>query len=1603
MKQIRKLLALSALVIFFLVSVPQADAFQALFAGQQTVDEQNAVAVTFPEDLDTTQPLDTYLAIFADNDVPVEGAWILSKDPATVYFPNISPDTRYVVSIYKGLRSRSGEQLSYPQTFVVKTRQVEPMIGFATRGSVLASGLTKGLPVVTLDIEQADIDFFRVKPDKLAPFIEVFSRDSRMYYYQSPELQQFTDLVYSGRWDLEINKHLRTRTNIPITHIAALQKPGVYFAVLKGAGIYDYGYSATWFSISDLGLHARKYDNALQFHVQSLETAKPKANVRVTGVDKDGRTLFQVRTTEEGTAKVSGAFTDLVLVTAAKESHVSLLPMNVPALDLSEFRTAAARYRPVELFVYGPRDIYRSGETVPMDGLLRNQDGDMVPAVPIQAKVYAPDGRMIHEFLWQPRENNYYTFRYQLPGNALTGNWEVRFSQAGTLVTAYRFLVAEFLPERMRSDISNPRGQTDILNKDQDLKIRVSGAFLYGAPAAGSKVDAAIHISPARKLFKEKWPGFVFGHIKDLVTQSFTTEKTALDTEGHGMLAVKNQWHNVSSPHWVTANVSLYDAGGRPVVRNKSWQVWPAESLVGIRSLAEKGEVDSDSIARFAVMRVDKTGRRLGAENLKVTVIKEHREYYWEYTNGAWEWRSSSQFYPEERYLVDIPDQESIVVDVPVKWGGYRLEIFDPDTGLTASYDIWAGWQPRGSEGRDLNRPDRVDLILDKKAYASQDRVQVTVKSPEGGSGYLFVESDTNLLTRPITIPPEGADIFFDLDPAWQRHDLYVSAVVVRPGESRSNSLPKRAVGLVHLPLDRGHRQLSVEIRMPAKTEPGRRITVPVQVRRSDGSIPSDARITLAAVDTGILNLTGYETPSPFDYFFQPRQYGPDIHDMYQKLIETGDGAWARQRFGGDAPTLSRGGDRPATDVQIISLHRAAVAADADGMALFHLDMPEFNGQVRLMAVAHTAADFGSGDHELTLASPLVTQMTMPRFLAAGDQARLNLDLHNLTGTSQDISLALTAGLTLEIQGPADLQLHLATDEKQSVSIPVAARTAPGRSIITCAIQGLVVNGEQRTLERSWFLETRPAYPALTTAWHKTLAPGASFVMAPARNLITETIDLRASLGSAPPIPVAEHVRILDAYPYGCLEQTVSSLFPHVILGSADMAELGIRSESDDAVYDKIRRGIQLVGEKQKSSGGFGLWDSSGPENAWLTAYAVHFLIQARQAGFAVPEQSMKQALDRLLVFVRRPGAIPCERYYPPVPYRASVQTYAAFVLAMEQSLTLGDARAVFQAAQDQIQGSLAFVHAGLALHLAGDTLLAAHAFDRALQIRRPEKGSLGDFGSDLRDLAAGFYLVSVHAPDYQNRDGFLAALEPLVSGQKWFSTQERNALVMAGVARLKTPQKRWQARVLNNGIPRDLDHTSQKEVAWSGDRAGQGVEITNTGQTDLFVHAVMSGYPDQAPGPESRGASITRRYLDMNGHPVSLEKAAMGDRLLVELAVKTDQDMPHCLVVDLLPAGMELEDPHLSGSFVIDDIMVDEKSVADWHKAHGTRHTEYRDDRFAAALDLRAKQEYRRFYGVRLVNPGRFQVPPPLVEDMYKPWIRAVGSGGGILAIPDF
>ncbi|MDD9303123.1 MAG: hypothetical protein HUK40_12615 [Desulfobacter sp.] len=394
--------------------------------------------------------------------------------------------------------------------------------------------------------------------------------------------------------------------------------------------------------------------------------------------------------------------------------------------------------------------------------------------------------------------------------------------------------------------------------------------------------------------------------------------------------------------------------------------------------------------------------------------------------------------------------------------------------------------------------------------------------------------------------------------------------------------------------------------------------------------------------------------------------------------------------------------------------------------------------------------------------------------------------------------------LETEVFGPISFQgervssLELAPNAKTAVRLNMTAGTRPGRAQMTCRIKGLNVNGESREMEKKWFLETRSAYPPLTRIWKTQIPPNGVFELASAdvHALVPETVNVRAGLGTEPVINLADHVSQLFAYPYGCLEQTVSGLFPHVFLTESDFSALGLKTHSKEETETKIRLGIQRLLEKQKSSGGFGLWDGKSPESAWLTAYAAHFFTAAHDAGFEIPRSGVKKAMDRLVQYVRRPNMIPYPGYVNRRAYRAAVRAYAAFVLARVQSLGLGDARSVFAYVDKYGSNCLGLVQAGVAQSLAGDRHTAVKAFDLAIKTQRDPETYLGDYGSNVRDFSAAYYYLSTYFPEYRYRALFLHELDAALADREWLSTQERNALVMAGALQPKGLKLKTGARL---------------------------------------------------------------------------------------------------------------------------------------------------------------------------------------------------------------
>lgn len=1598
-----KRLSVASVILFicltaWAVSPPGSSAaeFKVLFVGQRTIENQNCIAVTFSEQVDATKDFNRFLKLFSDDRGGVDGAWVLTPKADVAYFTHIEADTQYEVQIHKGLPSAAGGKLTENKTVNVRTRKAKAFISFGSKGYILPSELAKGLPVSTMNVQKADIDFFRVKEKYLVDFISLFNNSVRMGYYRSEHVRRYADLVYSARFDLDAPRNVLSKAVLPISGIRPLTEPGLYLAVLHQAGTYLYDYPATYFTISDIGLHMRVYSRSTMVQAQHLGSAKVYEDVALTFYDKKGEILDQGRTDQNGRATFGQLKKSARLLVARRGDHTSILPLKGPALDLSAFELGEQPFRDLELFVYGPRDLYRPGETMIIDALLRDYDGRPIDHTPpIEVTFKQPDGQKAKSFTWHGEALNAYHYAYDLPSGAQTGTWTVAFKLAGKMIQLYKFKVEDFMPERMKLTLDD--GHTDItrISSGDAISLTVQGDYLYGAPAAGNRVGCNVSMAPQRSLL-EALPGFEFGDIDEKFRMAFNTDDVELDEKGRGVIAVAQQYKGVKSPLKVRLHTSLYESGGRPVSRDKVYHVWPARQLVGVRPLWEGEQPDGDSLVEFEVVKTDANAALLGAKALRVTLIREYPDYYWEYSEASgWERIVNYQHYPVADFKIDIEAGQKKVINFPVEWGPYRLEIVDPDTGLKTSHRFSAGWSWWGrGAGQQGNRPDQVVLTLDKKAYRPGDTAKVLIKAPESGTAVVMVEGDGPLWRKVVKVTAEGTEVAIPVGADWDRHDLHVTAMVIRPGDRRKKIAPKRALGIIHLPLDREERRMSVSIDAPDKILPNTTLHVGLRVA---GGGRDDVYVSLAAVDVGVLSITRFQTPDPGSYFFNRRRYGVDCYDLYQKIIESQEGSLAAKRFGGDGIALTRGGEKPVTDVQIVSLYHGRVKVDDGGAATVALDLPDFNGRLRLMAVAYSARRYGSAEKEVTVAAPVVTQIAMPRFLAMGDEAYLALDIQNLSGRDQSLAIDLKTSAPIELHSAGSHKIDLKDKAKTTLRFAVRAGDAVGAGEIDLSVDGIRLEEGAAALQmkRKWRLGTRPAYPAVTRQWRKSLAPGQTLEISAEtlKNLLPATVAAELTLTDQPPINVAEHIKALYAYPYGCLEQTISGIYPQVLINNEMLAQLKIKTQRPELRRKKVQEGIDRLMTLQKPNGGFGLWSVSSPEECWLTAYVCDFLISARDRGFEVPESELKKAIDRLNMYLRRPNVITTRYTADRQHTRLAVQAYSGFVLARLNRASLGTLRTLYDNHAARSRTALPLVHLGLALELQGDHKRAGKSFDKALSVTRDVHHYYGEYGSPVRDAAMSYYLLTSHAPGNNQANTWLIKLDEALRDRRWLSTQERNALVLAGMQLLKGSGQTWQAKVSVNQAVENITASKLHRYVYDYASLNRGLRVEAAGERPVYVNVLLNGYSKTAPAAQSNVVDIDRTYYDLKGRQMTLDALKTGDLVLVRLNVQSDKRVSEALVVELLPAGLELENQNLATGFNISELKVEGKTVAKWKENLRLAHEEFRDDRYVAAFDVDQWRPATLFYLARVVSPGVFHVPNSYVEDMYRPYIRAVGD----------
>lgn len=1629
----------------------------------QMFDGSPAVALMFTQGLDSRQDFDKLVTATesaaneaADKAKPVASRWVLGDNPRVLYLPYVKPDRKFRLQMQGALAAKAGATLATVQQCEVVSEAMPDAFYFASRGTVLPAKLNGGLPVVTVNTPEVDVQFLRVRPQSLYAFLEQVGgrrapaqkpadedsgEEEGGYCCEDPgkrlkgavnvyvldELRKLSDSVYMGRFTTDARANRRNVNFLPVEQIKELQEPGIYVAVMSQPGHFGWNYQVTHFYVTDIGLHLRRHAAQVDVFATSLKSGTALSGIELTLLDEAGKALQQVNSDGQGHGVFTQKLDKARLVLAKRGQEMSVLSLGDAALDLSEFDAIGHPSRNNKLFVYAGRDLYRPGETFQASVLARDADGRAwSQPVPLTLSLKKPDGSPATTLLMRPSAtgSGYYQQAIALPPDAPTGRWQlqVRVDPAAKQPDAqWAFQVEEFLPERMKLQLSAPEA---VLSGAAELNVGVQGDYLYGAPASGNRLQASLYTERQINPLARVLPGFIFGDFADDKAKArVDAGEATLSDKGAATLNFKPELSERNSPMLLRTSVSLLESGGRPVVRSieRSW--WPAEQLVAIRPLFDRDVVQEGSMAGFEITRVDATGKFRPGADLQLKLVYEDRQWYWRYDDSrGWHSGYNTREEPVEARRLQLEQRTKI--SLPVRWGRYRLEVYDPATRQTLRYGFYAGW---GAQDADEvgNRPDRVQLKLEGAPFKPGQKAQLEIKPPHDGEALVTVEGDRVLWSERIAVKASGTRLTIPVAEDWKRHDLYITVAAFRAGNQGDKVTPARALGLVHLPLWREDRQPKVELQVPPKATPEQSLPVRVKVPQLAGK---PAMVTVSAVDVGILNITRYATPDPKGFFFGKHRYGADLLDLYGKLIERMEGSAAKQRFGGDAS--QRDTQSMPRKVLLVDLFSGPVQLDAKGEATIGLKLPDFNGSLRVMAVVSSADSYGSAEAETVVAAPLVAELSMPRFLSPGDKATIALDVSNLSGSPREVKARLLANGPLRITAQPD-PVQLADKQRKVLSFQVEATEAAGLVPLKLQVQA----GDLK-LVREAALQLQPLTPLVHEIRRVRLEPGATLRL-DAKLLDAywgEASSASLSLSDKLPIDIREQVKGLLGYPYGCLEQTTSSAYPMVVIDDETAKAFGLTPLSREERTKRLETAFGRLASMQQAKGGFGLWGSSSPYEAWLSAYVTGFLLDAKDAGFAPPEAMLSRAMDNLLLqFQRSPGQ---QVQLPKEPkrdakgrmtdsndieltrmahQRLAEAAHAGYVLARVQRAPLATLKTLHDQYRSHARSPLPLIHLGLALKLMGDEARAKQALDEGVKLAygiQPAQATvggagwwnddwLGDYGSRVRDQALAYALLLRHGVAHERREGLLFDLAADFDQRRYFSTQERLALLLAvRQAQTQVSGEGWRASLKSgSGAAQSLTGKGvlQREIGRAALKAG--TVLKNEGRGPLFVELHGQGYPTQPLAPQSDAIVVERSFFTTSGKPVTTSQFSTGEMYIVRLRATAKRPIKDGMVVDRIPAGFEVENLNLSQGPQAGEFTVDGQNIAQANADPRIVHSEYRDDRFVAAVQL-SGEPLDVYYLVRVVTPGRYQVPATFAEDMYRPELRGIGKAGGEITV---
>jgi uncharacterized protein YfaS (alpha-2-macroglobulin family) len=1462
-----------------------------------------------------------------------------------------------------------------------------------------------------LGVQIVNIPKVQVKISKLyANNILSYVRSNRWleYGYSGNDWVPTGGFVYSDDRENELTDVIVDKTveteNLPKNKgISALnvalpddsQRKGVYLVSVNSKDEAYLG-ATKLVSISDIGLIAKQGKDEIWIFANSIKTNEPLGDIEITLISSNNQSVHTINTNGDGIAHVEKLSEKapgfkIAMLTASFEEDFNYLILNDTQVETSRFEVEGLRdnVSGLQAFIYGQRDIYRPGETMYFNTVIRTKTWKSASEIPLKFRMITPNGREYRT--WRKSTNSQGAVQIEVPTDAagLTGTYVLEvYNGNEILLASHAVSVEEFMPDRIKVDLS---GAAKEYVSGSNVSLTATAFNLFGPPATDRNYEMESQLK--RKGFSAAaFPEFIFDIPAETTFErqrrQGVTNAQGQATESFPIAPGLKDIGVLEGKIYVT----VFDENGRPVNRLQRFDVLTQSVFYGIR--LPDAYVGTNAPVPIEIVGVNSKGV-LQKSTAQIEVVKLEYQTVVEKRYDVLQYTSRKKEKTVYSSTLNLANGKDGIQYVPTISGEYEVRVRRPGAEhYTLAHFYAYGYGSTQYSSFEVSNEGRVLMETDKKTYHVGESANVLFKTPFDGRLLVTVERNNVLEQHIIQTEKKAAQLKISLE---EQHlpNVFVTATLIRPFDASDMPLTV-AHGFAPIMVEDPDRKLSVAISAIEKSRSKTKQQIKVKTA-------PNAQITLAVVDEGILQIKNSKTPDIHGHFYQKCALEVTTHDLYAQLFPDLKISGSSS-FGGDGYDLERR-INPLSNgrTELVSFWSGQMTANGNGEATFDINVPQFSGDLRIMAVAYKDNSFGSSTKNMKVADPIVISAGLPRFLSPGDELTLPVNVSNTE------KKAATATISIELNGPlaAGLtpltqKLNIAPGKETRAVFSLKALQAIGLANVTVKVSAF-----GQTFINQTPIAVRPASPLLKSSNSGQIAAGKQGIINLASTFIPSTSRSQLVLSRSPLVQGGgKALSTLLGYPYGCLEQTISKAFPQIYFADLTKAMAApvytVKSgESDFNPMTNVQQAIRKIESQQLFNGGFGMWPGATQEDWWTTAYAAHFLEEARRAGFEINVKTLSRALDYLtsktgttankevIVASTGNGLAYGEEPSTGSQSRRSVvrreAIYSLYVLALNGHPNRASMNYYRQNPQLLTVDSR-YVLAG-AFQLAGDT----RNFNAVIPKQYiPEKGSQAfddSYASPLRNMSLVLNTLVESDPDNPQISVLARQLSKAVQSASYLNTQEAAFSVLAlGKLAKKTAGSTVNATVSVNG--KNLASFSGKELKISKGINNQKVAVQTQGTGDLYWFSQSEGM--SATGTyieEDQGLSIRRQFLTREGKPVQTFR--QNDLVVVKLTLASTNGLQieNVVVTDLLPSGFEIENPRIT----------EPRDMPRITKASSPEYLDIRDDRihfFTTASNV-AKTFY---YQVRIISKGTFTVGPAAADAMYQGEYRSYSGGGKVV-----